>query len=124
MTTDVTRREQVKQLVDIAVRAYGRIDVMINNAGLMQQSPLEHLKVDESGRLELFAWATGNSQSGWKSRPTAQTSVPDTGERGRRDSCLVSIPHSCGEVRHELRLFRWRQIHVTDRTSTAWSCRC
>ena len=45
--TDVTRREQVKALVDSAVQTYGRIDVMINNAGLMPQAPLERLKVDE-----------------------------------------------------------------------------
>ena len=32
----------MKQLVDAAVETYGRIDVMINNAGLMPQSPLEH----------------------------------------------------------------------------------
>ena len=47
LTTDVTRREQVKALVDSAVQTYGRIDVMINNAGLMPQAPLERLKVDE-----------------------------------------------------------------------------
>ena len=47
LTTDVTKYEQVKSLVDAAVQKFGRIDVMINNAGLMQQSPLERLKVDE-----------------------------------------------------------------------------
>src|SRR5215213_5113041 len=46
-TTDVTDREQVKALVDAAVQNFGRVDVMLNNAGLMQQSPLERLKVDE-----------------------------------------------------------------------------
>ncbi len=45
--TDVTHRGQVRDLVDAAVQTYGRIDVMINNAGLMPQSPLERLKVDE-----------------------------------------------------------------------------
>jgi NADP-dependent 3-hydroxy acid dehydrogenase YdfG len=45
--TDVTDREQVKALVDAAVAAYGRCDVMINNAGLMPHSPLERLKVDD-----------------------------------------------------------------------------
>ena len=45
--TDVTDREQVKALVDAAVQAYGRVDVMINNAGLMPHSPLERLKVDD-----------------------------------------------------------------------------
>ena len=47
VATDVTDRQQVKQLVDIAVEKFGRIDVIINNAGLMQQSPLDKLKVDE-----------------------------------------------------------------------------
>lgn len=47
VATDVTDRKQVQRLVDVAVKTYGRIDVMINNAGLMQQSPLERLKVDE-----------------------------------------------------------------------------
>src|SRR5436853_3968801 len=46
-TTDVTDRAQVKALVDAAVERFGRVDVMLNNAGLMQQSPLERLKVDE-----------------------------------------------------------------------------
>ena len=49
--TDVTRRDEVQALVDASVHAYGRIDVMINNAGLMPQSPLERLKVDEWDRM-------------------------------------------------------------------------
>ena len=51
MATDVTRVDQVKALVDAAVQAYGRIDVMINNAGLMPQSLLERLKIDEWDRM-------------------------------------------------------------------------
>ena len=50
VTTDVTDREQVKRLVDTAVQAYGRIDVMINNAGLMPHSPLERLRIDDWDR--------------------------------------------------------------------------
>jgi NADP-dependent 3-hydroxy acid dehydrogenase YdfG len=49
--TDVSNRDQVKKLVDAAVQACGRIDVMINNAGLMPQAPLELLKVDEWDRM-------------------------------------------------------------------------
>ena len=51
VTTDVAHREQVKKLVDVAVQTYGRIDVMINNAGLMPQAPLERLKIDEWDRM-------------------------------------------------------------------------
>jgi NADP-dependent 3-hydroxy acid dehydrogenase YdfG len=49
--TDVTQREQVKRLVDGAVKAHGRIDVLINNAGLMPQSLFEQGKVDEWDRM-------------------------------------------------------------------------
>ena len=51
VSTDVTYLDQVKKLVDAAVQTYGCIDVMINNAGLMPQSPLERLKVDEWNQL-------------------------------------------------------------------------
>jgi NADP-dependent 3-hydroxy acid dehydrogenase YdfG len=49
--TDVTDRAQVEALVDQAVKTHGRIDVMLNNAGLMPHSPLERLKVDEWDRM-------------------------------------------------------------------------
>lgn len=45
--TDVTDREQVKALVDRAADTHGRVDVMLNNAGLMPLSPLEMERFDE-----------------------------------------------------------------------------
>jgi NADP-dependent 3-hydroxy acid dehydrogenase YdfG len=45
--TDVADRPQVKQLADKAVDTYGRLDVMLNNAGLMPLAPLEELRIDE-----------------------------------------------------------------------------
>ena len=47
VTTDVTDCAQVKRLVDTAVETCGRIDVMINNAGLMPQAPLERLNIED-----------------------------------------------------------------------------
>jgi len=49
--TDVTELNQVKQLVDTAVQTHGRIDVIINNAGLMPLSLLERLKVDDWNQM-------------------------------------------------------------------------
>lgn len=46
-TTDVTRLEDVKKLVDTAVAKWGRIDVLINNAGVMPLSSLDQAKVNE-----------------------------------------------------------------------------
>jgi NADP-dependent 3-hydroxy acid dehydrogenase YdfG len=51
ITTDVTELDQIKKLVDKAVEEFGRVDVMLNNAGLMPFSPLERLKVDEWDQL-------------------------------------------------------------------------
>lgn len=51
LPTDVTDYDQVKRLVDAAVQTYGRVDVMINNAGLMPHSPLERLKIDDWNQM-------------------------------------------------------------------------
>jgi NADP-dependent 3-hydroxy acid dehydrogenase YdfG len=51
LATDVTRCEEVARLVELAVEKFGRIDVMLNNAGLMPSSPLERLKVEDWDRM-------------------------------------------------------------------------
>ncbi|WP_224372118.1 SDR family oxidoreductase [Hyalangium versicolor] len=48
---DVTRREDMEAFVDFALGAFGRVDVIINNAGVMPLSKLEALKVDEWNRM-------------------------------------------------------------------------
>jgi NADP-dependent 3-hydroxy acid dehydrogenase YdfG len=50
VATDVTHCEQVKRLVDAAVQTFGRIDVMINNAGIMPRAPLERLNIEDWNR--------------------------------------------------------------------------
>lgn len=51
MQTDVTDVGQVRRLVDHAVKTHGRVDVIINNAGLMPHSPLERGKVEDWDRM-------------------------------------------------------------------------
>ncbi len=45
--TDVTDREQVQALADATLDAFGRIDVLVNNAGIMPLSLMENLQEDE-----------------------------------------------------------------------------
>jgi len=44
---DVTKRDEVEALANAALEKFGRIDVLVNNAGLMPLAPLDELKVDE-----------------------------------------------------------------------------
>lgn len=48
---DVTSREDMQAFVDFAKTAFGHIDVIVNNAGVMPLSPLSSLKVDEWNQM-------------------------------------------------------------------------
>ena len=47
VATDVSRRDDVAHLVQQAIAQFGRVDVLINNAGVMPMAPMAKLKVDE-----------------------------------------------------------------------------
>ncbi|WP_409022841.1 SDR family oxidoreductase [Dellaglioa sp. P0083] len=44
---DVTNREQVQAVIDLAIKEFGRIDVLYNNAGIMPQGNLSNLEYDK-----------------------------------------------------------------------------
>lgn len=48
---DVTELDQVQDIVQLALSRFGRLDVVINNAGVMPLSPLEALKIEEWNRM-------------------------------------------------------------------------
>jgi NADP-dependent 3-hydroxy acid dehydrogenase YdfG len=50
-TLDVTQRSQLEAIVQFAQSKFGRVDVLINNAGVMPLSALDQLKVDEWERM-------------------------------------------------------------------------
>lgn len=48
---DVTSLEDTQAFADFALKTFGRIDVIVNNAGVMPLSPLSELKIDEWNRM-------------------------------------------------------------------------
>lgn len=49
---DVTKQSQVQALADETLKQYGKIDVMVNNAGIMPLSRLDQLLVEEWDRTK------------------------------------------------------------------------
>jgi NADP-dependent 3-hydroxy acid dehydrogenase YdfG len=48
---DVTDRKAVEAFVQFTEKTFGKVDVIVNNAGLMPLSPMQALKVDEWDRM-------------------------------------------------------------------------
>jgi NADP-dependent 3-hydroxy acid dehydrogenase YdfG len=48
---DVTKRDDLTRLVSKATERFGRLDVLVSNAGLMPLSPLDDLRIDEWDRM-------------------------------------------------------------------------
>src|SRR5256884_1359849 len=51
VAVDVTKRAEVEALIKAAVDGFGRIDVIVNNAGIMPIAPIDALKVEEWDRM-------------------------------------------------------------------------
>lgn len=51
VVTDVTKREDVENLMKAALSRFQKVDVLVNNAGLMAIAPLSEIKVEEWERM-------------------------------------------------------------------------
>ena len=74
---DVSEREQVQAFVDHAVATFGRIDVMINNAGVMPLAPLELLAFDDWNQcidvnVKGVLWGIGAALPHFKAQKSGQ----------------------------------------------------
>jgi NADP-dependent 3-hydroxy acid dehydrogenase YdfG len=45
------RRDDVSNLVELACERFGKLDVLVNNAGIMPVSPLDELRVEDWGEM-------------------------------------------------------------------------
>jgi NAD(P)-dependent dehydrogenase (short-subunit alcohol dehydrogenase family) len=55
---DVTKKQEVARMIDDIVRAWGRVDVVINNAGVIQAAPVEEMTLDDYHlAMDVHFWA-------------------------------------------------------------------
>jgi NAD(P)-dependent dehydrogenase (short-subunit alcohol dehydrogenase family) len=85
---DVTERTQVVELVNIVRDHFGRIDVLVNNAGVIQVGPVEVMTVEDYEQAMLTHF--------WGPLYTTLAVLPEM--RGRRDGRIVNISSIGGKV--------------------------
>jgi len=55
---DVTDRTQVREMVDVVTRHFGRVDVLVNNAGTIQVGPVEVMTLEDYEQaMAIHFWA-------------------------------------------------------------------
>jgi NAD(P)-dependent dehydrogenase (short-subunit alcohol dehydrogenase family) len=47
VVADVRRRDDAERAIAQAIERYGRVDVLINNAGVIQVGPIDHMKLED-----------------------------------------------------------------------------
>ena len=58
---DITKEGEIKSLVDRVIQQFGRIDILVNDAGLIKVSPFENLNHgDFDEAMNLMFWAPAN----------------------------------------------------------------
>jgi NAD(P)-dependent dehydrogenase (short-subunit alcohol dehydrogenase family) len=85
---DITRPRDVADAVEIVMRHFGRIDVLINNAGVIQVGPIEHMNDEDFQRAMAVHF--------WGSLHTIQAVLPQM--RQRRSGRIVNISSIGGLV--------------------------
>jgi short-subunit dehydrogenase len=58
VAADLTRREEAERVIASTIERHRRIDVLINNAGIIQVGPLDHMKLsDYDDAMQTHFWA-------------------------------------------------------------------
>ena len=89
---DIGNEEEVRWAIDAAAERFGRLDILINNAGVIQVGPLEHMELEdfeEAMRVHFWGplYATLAALPHLRRRPTARiVNISSIGGR-------IAIPH-------------------------------
>lgn len=85
---DVTNKAEVGQFINAVRQEFGQIDVLINNAGIIQVSPVEHLTAEDyQESLKTHFWAAFN---------TINEVLPEM--RARGEGRIVNISSIGGKI--------------------------
>jgi NAD(P)-dependent dehydrogenase (short-subunit alcohol dehydrogenase family) len=85
---DVTDRAQVAELVEVATRRFGRVDVLVNNAGVIQVGPLEVMTLEDFEQAMAVHF--------WGPLYTTLAVLPQM--RARREGRIVNVSSIGGKV--------------------------
>src|SRR5256885_5272487 len=85
---DVTERAQVKELVEVVTRHFGGVDVLVNNAGVIQVGPVEVMTLEDFEQAMAVHF--------WGPLYTTLCVLPQM--RERRDGRIVNISSIGGRV--------------------------
>jgi NAD(P)-dependent dehydrogenase (short-subunit alcohol dehydrogenase family) len=97
---DITKKNEVEALVDQVIGRFGRIDVLVNNAGLIRVAPLDSLDVtDFEDAMNLMFWAPFHMTMAVlpHMKKLAGAQVVNIASVGGRVSVPHLIPYSCAK---------------------------
>ncbi len=97
---DVTDRQRVGHMVEEVLARYGRIDVLVNNAGVIQVGPLESMTLDDFQKtMDVMFWGSVHTALAVlrHMRERGQGRIVNITSIGGKVSIPHLVPYSCAK---------------------------